>query len=317
MKINGLPVTLVSFFFLFSFFACNEDEAPAIQPSADMLLLSGEGATETIAFAGSDWLIAGIRPENETYRIYGAVYDASGELVRENTELSLTGLGRLESVWHDKGFSITRETPEKLEIEVYENASSEEFCFILLLQSQEEKKEITVRQGRSAGYRFEKIEYALLPGSQQKVFAQAGFFTFHIQTNSGTNLVKYNPLQNEKDYMQFECTDRNAFGWMQNEPVEVPVPAGAFRNELFFNSEKATYQDALIRFPLKFTVSEVPINPPSGESKCHFEIEYEEFKASYRLYIKNKATGNTKSYEGVFMRKYPTGSFTLVWDSVQ
>lgn len=306
---------------LLSFFACcfmsceNNDTEEQIIPSVEDLSLSGEGESALVTFTNPNWQITAVSTLDKSFQIWGNVYDSAGKLIRSNTMLALDGLGKLESAWSDCGFVIIRDNFNTLKVDVQENSGEEDFGFIITLESGTEMKEITVNQSKSEGYSFEKIEYTLIPGSCKKVWYPNGRFTFRNQTGQEAGIVRYDPFQNQNNNLSFESEDRRAFSWLKDEEMDVEVPGGVWNGELFYNREKIPYRNIITKLPLNFSVGEVTINIPIGNSKCHFELEYEEYKAAYRVFVKNRKTGVEKVYEGTFVSSCPNGLYKLVWDS--
>lgn len=306
---------------LLSLFVCclaacddQDDVQEQIIPSVEELVLSGEGESALISFVKPDWQITAISTLDRDFQIWGDIYDTEGKLVRSNALLALDGLGKLESSWTDCGFVITRDNIHTLKVEVLENSGEEDFGFIITLESGTQMKEITVSQGKSEGYEFEKIEYALIPGSYKKIWHPNGHFTFTNQTGQASELVRYDPFQNQYNNFTFESEDPQAFTWLKDQLLEVEVPGGVWNGELFYNHEKVPYRNMTTKLPLRFSVGEVPISVPQGNSKCHFELEYTEYKAAYRIYVTNKKTGVEKIREGIFTSSSPDGTYKLVWE---
>ena len=315
-KIGGkmLGILLLSFL-VYCFTACDDNEAQEqIIPSQEELMLSGEGEAALISFAKPNWQITAISTLDKDFQIWGDIYDPNGKLIRSNAMLALDGLGKLESSWSDCGFAITRDDFNTLKVEVSENSSDTDFGFVIVLESGSEMKEITVNQSQSEGYAFEKIEYTFIPESYKKVWYPNGRFSFSNQTGHASELVKYDPFQNQYDSYTFESGDSQAFGWVKDETVDVKIPGGVWNGELFYNHETIPYSNSTTSLPLKFSVGQVAIKVPLGDSKCHFELEYEEYKAAYRVFVKNRKTGVGKIFEGTFVSSTPTGTYELVWN---
>lgn len=295
---------------------CNKDDDNSkIRPSVDNFILSGEGESVTVTFTNDDWEIMAVANILGGY-IFGNVYDIDNNLLLKSEELKLNGTGYLKAEWMNKGFIISRIEPKKLGITALENTSGDDFGFIVLLRSGEEIKKITVSQGQSLGYVFDKIEYTLIPESYTKSWIMNGFHEFEYPTggNYTPESTLFNPLEFEKDILLFLSDSRQAYAWMEDQVVKVKVPYSVRDNELYYNSEEVTYQIDAHRLPLSFSTKDYVINPPKGYSECHFEVEYESFKASYRLFIKNRVNQKIKTFDGTFTRRHPTSRFRCVWD---
>lgn len=311
MKTMHLFKLVLLFMLITGFTSCNNDTVTTIPP-INNLSFNGEGGARSVTFGDDNWEITGI--ENiKGGSIFGNIYDDDDNLLKENVELKLTDTGRLKAEWLNKGFTISRIAPKRMDIDVIENTSGDDFGFVIYLRSGEQTEKISVYQEPSPGYEFDRIEYTLIPESQINIWNKGISYEFNYSTNI-PDTIKCNPMENIKDCLLFECSSPQAFTWMEEGRIEVLVPNSAYKNELLYSSEKVPYQNKMISLPPNFPVEEYAIIPPAGISKCHFEIEYIEFKASYRLYIKNKSNQNVKTYDGLLTRKYPTGSFRIIWD---
>lgn len=298
------------------FTACgSEDTEETMIPPVEKHRLSGEGESVLVSLDNSNWQIVGVTTIDKSFAIFGEIYGPDGKLICSNTQLTLKGLGRIESVWTDQGFVITRDNFHTLKVEALENSTDKDFGFTILLKSDTETKEIIINQGQSEGYSFEKIEYTLIPGSYTKVWYKNGFFNLSNHTNQEFEMLKYNPFQNQSDNFTFDSDDSRAFACVKDEALSVEVPGGVLHGELFYNHEEVPYKHQTVKQPLKFSVSEVPIKTPMGDSQCHFELEYEEYKAVYHLFVKSRKTGVEKKFEGTFTSSTLNGSYKLVWDS--
>lgn len=297
--------------------ACSRDDESNEKEffhSVGNISFSGEGDSALISFPNENWEIAAVLLPDKFSPIWGDIYASDGKQVRSNTQLVLSGLGRLEAKWMDHGFVITRSSLNSLKIEALENSDEEDFSFVITLASGGKTKDILVEQGRSAGYSFERIEYTLIPESYKTVYKQNGRFTFNIQGETKPG-VKYNPFQNHYNNYTFISDDHKAFVWTKDEALAVEIPGGVLDGKLFYNRDSIQYQNSTSKLPLRFPVAEVEIDMPVGESECHFELEYEEYHATYRIFAKNKTTGAEKVFEGTFISSCPNGIYQLVWDS--
>lgn len=75
-------------------------------------------------------------------------------------------------------FRITRSGSDQLLVEVFENGSGDDFGFVVTLASGTRTRDITVTQGRSDGYVFERIEYVPVAESSARVWREGGRFPF-------------------------------------------------------------------------------------------------------------------------------------------
>lgn len=293
------------------FIGCDDkDNAPGgIRPSVNNLTFSGEGDSATITFASGDWKIIGVM--NGRTGIAGKIYDENYKLQDENVRLELDATGYLKC---DDHFLISRTDPLSLKVEVFENLTNEDYNIVIMLQSGDQIENIYVFQSQSLGYDFEKIEYTLLPDSYKKTWYSSFInMEYSLPPNSSTTDVYY-PFQMEKDMVTFNTDTYKPFMWIQrDQTVLVDVPHGVYQGELYYSSEKAIYSNRSVYFPIAFPDKEYLVTPPEGDSKGYIEIEGVEFKASYRIYIRNRVTQKIKTYDGILRRRYPTGNANTVW----
>lgn len=313
MKLLHRSISLFFVILAFLAAACTTDSenTPRLQPSAEGLVLNGEGTSEFITLSTADWRIAAIKTLDASYQITGKAYDADGKLLRTNTNLYLDGMGKLISAWDDHGFVITRSDQQTLKVEVMENATNSDFNFVIVICSDTETKNIKVKQARSAGYTFQQIDYVLMTDSYKFVNQENGHFTFHNQTEK-INTVEYNPMQNQWNNYGFESIDPKAFTLIKDQ--EVQIPSGVINGKLYYNGETIPYNNTTQKFPLNFSMKEITIHIPKGDSKCFFDVEYEMYKATYHLTLKNRVTGKLKIVDGTFSSMCPTGTSKLVWN---
>ncbi|MCD7899576.1 MAG: hypothetical protein LUH22_06805 [Bacteroides sp.] len=92
--------------------ACDKDES-FIKPSTSTINMGDEGGEIEITLNDIDWEIAGVLKKTVHYEefIYGIAYLPDGTMICENHKLYLQDLGKLETLWDNKGFSIVREIP--------------------------------------------------------------------------------------------------------------------------------------------------------------------------------------------------------------
>lgn len=144
--------------------------------------------------------------------------------------------------------------------------------------------------------------------------ARRGPFSFSNHTGRVSGPLKYDPLQNHCESFTFVSEDPKAFSWMGETSVEVEVPDCVCEGELVFNGRTLPYRNETATFPARFSVDEAVVWIPAGESRCHFEVAYDEFRAVYRVFVRNRNTGAEKVFEGVYTSCRPTAFYRLVWD---
>lgn len=110
--LRGLMVCVLCFFTA----ACGkegDDPEQGLTLSGERFSLSGEGESVRVRVAAGngEWKIVSVSARDGAQRIWGNVFDAAGNLLRDNVMLALDGPGRLESVWSDHGFGLRGPAP--------------------------------------------------------------------------------------------------------------------------------------------------------------------------------------------------------------
>lgn len=145
--------------------------------------MEGEGGEVEVLFTHPYWEVARIINRNGNVSISGDKYSLTGSLIRENSILQLDTLGRIDAFWSNKGFSIIRNNYKTLKVVLRENSTGEDFNFNILLEADNESKEIQVNQKKSLGYTFKKIEYKLEGSDGDSVFVRQGTsYSFNVQS---------------------------------------------------------------------------------------------------------------------------------------
>lgn len=304
------PKVIVLLFCILLITACSNDDEPTIKPSVRSIEMEGEGGETDILLNIEDIIIAGVINKNGNMDILGEVYTADGKVTR-NTKLELTGLGKVESIWKDKGFRIVRNTPSQLKVIVEENNTDEDFNFAIVLQSGNELTEITIRQKKSQGYTFDKIEYSIQKDDSDSIYTIKGSRSYTFDISSPMEISTF-PFLNLNKQSFFESSDKNAFTWYDTSRVEVKVPSSIYNNEIYYNGDKSKYSYGTDTRPTQLTEVETKLNVPIGKSHFYFEIQYRKRKVSYFLTLINNRTKSPKTIEGKWIEIAPTGTYTLI-----
>ena len=304
------PKVIALLLSIFLITACSNDDEPTIKPSVRSIEMEGEGGETDISLNIEDIKIANIINKNGNMDIFGEVYTPDGR-VTKNTKLELTGLGKVESIWKNKGFRIVRNTPSQLKVIVEENNTGEDFNFAIVLQSGNELTEITILQKKSQGYTFNKIEYSIQKDDSDSIYTTKGSRSYTFDISSPMEISTF-PFLNLNKQSFFESSDKNAFTWYDTSRVEVKVPSGIYNNEIYYNGDKSRYSYGTDTRPTQLTEVDTKINVPIGKSHFYFEIQYRKRKVSYLLTLINNRTKSTKTIEGKWIEIAPTGTYTLI-----
>lgn len=304
--------SVLALLFLSSFLAsCNIDERPVLGPSVTLIEMEAEGGETEVVLTGEGWSVAEIVNSNGDVNISGDSYSPDDQLIRENRPLTLDGLGRMEAQWINKGFRIVRETDSTMKVILEENTSGEEFSFVIILQSGDRQKEVTVNQKTSQGYRLDGISYRLMEGDGDSLFySRSSIVIHHIQTPSEFSFSPFNGI-NVSNQSYFEGMPYHQSFWQEDNPILVKVPAGIYDNEIYFNGEELQYSSISTTRPHGFEDIMETVVVPAGTTHTYAEVEYRKRTLSYTLVLTNNRTEERKTIEGKWVEIAPTGKYNV------
>ena len=235
-------------------------------------------------------------------------------MLRENYFLSLSGLGKLESFWQNKGFIITRNSDNSLLVNMLENGSGENFDFAIVLKSGNETKEIAIYQKKSQGYKFESIEYFLNEGDGDSIFIRNGTtFQFNIQTLTNIKIYPFTGEYGEKK-SYFSSLQDDAFVWTESDSLMVKAPSDIWNNKLIFNNGKVLYSSNITKRPFDFINVELSVDVTPSTKQIYTEIQFRERKLSYTLNLINNRTQEKKIIQGKWIEIAPTGKTEVIYN---
>lgn len=309
MKMKNLCYLILLIFCMIGVSSCESDEN-SISPSETSVTMEGEGGEFEIQLNSDNWRIAEVINKNGDVRIFGETFTLDGKKVRENSLLELEGLGSLEAFWYDKGFSITRDYPEKLKISLKPNATGKDFSFSILLQNEKDTREIIIEQKVCQGYGFDNIEYFLDEGDGDSLFWQkAVTFKFSYTTPSTISFGVFGGVDiMNKSY--FESNDPYAFIWVAKDSIAVAVPERYYDGELFLSGEKRVY-GAITKILPTANDRMINLEVPAGKIQFEKHLEWRTRKVSYRLTLKNLRTDEKMSVVGKWIETTPTGNYKM------
>ena len=297
---------------LFCLFSCIDNpETPDISPSVDQIDMEAEGGIQQVDFSSGDWKIERIENVKSDSRIFGDIYSLQNERVSENALLELEGEGRLEAIWPNKGFVITRNAQDKLEIVLQENSTGEPFGFRIILSSETGEPIISVSQKASQGYEFTEIEYYVGEEDGDSLFWKRG--TTLKLTVPNSQEIEFTPIGGVDPSSSYLFTSEypDAFVWIKSDSVAVKLPAHVQDGEIYYADEKGIYTEYLQSKLSEFTAFKETITVPSGYSEFRSEYEMRRRKLSYVLTLTNNRTGESKEIEGKIIQVAPTGNYTI------
>jgi hypothetical protein len=315
MKNRKLSRTFIGLFLAIGFISCNSDdtEMSTIQPSTNLIEMEAEGGESEISFTNGNWTIAEVRNNDGNVHIFGDIYSPNGERIQENKTLTLEDQGKIEALWNDKGFSVTRETSSSLQIKLIENSTGKEFNFSLVLNSGQEFKKINVVQKKSQGYQFKSIEFSLKEEDGDSLFIKKGIINkFNVQQSLDFTFSPYEGLDSNNT-SRFESREKDAFVWLKNDSILTQIPTRIENDKIYFNGEKRIYSNVSSIHPNGLEEMKT-ITIPVGESSFTTEIEYRKRKVSYQLHLINNRTAEEKIIEGKWIEITPTGEYSIEWN---
>ena len=294
-------------------FSCVEDpEGPKISPSVDQIEMEAEGGVQQIDFSSAEWKIERIENVKSDSRIFGDIYSPENVRVSENVLLELEGEGKLDAIWPDKGFSIVRSGQDKLEINLMENSTGEEFGFRVILSSASGESTITVSQKASQGYEFKEITYYVGDGDGDSLYWKRGS-TLKL-TSPNSQEIEFTPIGGVDPTSSYIFTSKSpdAFVWLKSDSVEVKLPAHFQDGQIYYAEDMGIYTEYLQSELSEFTNLKETITAPAGYSEFRSEYEMRRRILSYVLVLTNNRTGEEKEIEGKINQLSPTGEYKII-----
>lgn len=313
MKYITIFLTILISFYFYSC-ADNKNELNLINPSISVIEIEGEGGEVDVLFTNPNWKVAGIINRSGNVGISGDSYSLDGSLIRENHALRLDSLGRMDAIWTNKGFSITRNSYTSLNILVEENGTGKNFDFAIIIETDDESKEIQVRQKKSHGYAFKDIEYRLDKNDGDSIFLKQGpSFSFDIPSAQNFSFFPINGTDMLRTSF-FKSCEKDAFVWTETDSLLVRIPSDILNDKLYFDGKKSIYTNVSIRNESEHSKQMRTVPLPSGKSNFFVQVEYRKRTVSYALYLVNSRTKKEKVIKGKWVEYAPTGICRIVWN---
>lgn len=298
MNIYKFKGILIGLFLSFALTSCsNDDEVSSIKPSTQLIEMEAEGGATAVSFSSANWYIAAVLNHNGDVNIQGETYSQDGELTKENSSLSLEGQGKIEALWNNKGFIITKNSPSSLKIWLKENSTGEEFGFTVIIKSGGEVKEIEVFQKKSQGYEFDSITYSLKEEDGDSIFVKKGttVYNFNIPEPQEFSFSPYGGID-VHNQSTFHSNEEDAFVWLKKDSIMLEVPTDIHNNKIYRNGEKSLYSEYSTKKPHGFEAMET-VTVPAGKSAFFTEQEWRKRQVSYKLRLINNRTREEKKVD--------------------
>ncbi len=306
-------IHLLLVFFLFStVISCRKQNEPDRAPSPTFILMEAEGGEEVIDLGSEGWQIVSVVNKNGDLRIFGDIYTADGQMVRENSLLELEGPGRLDGTGFNRGFDIVYDH-DQIHVALVENGTDDVFRFAIVLKKGDEIREIVIEQKVSEGYTFQEITYALDEGDGDSLYRKTGSrYQFNLVTPQQVSVSPYGGVDVLRS-ASFESGDRDAFVWIRKDSVRVPVPLEIRDGGIGLSGPKDVY-GAVTREPFHAAGAVAFIDVPAGGAHFSTTLEWRRRRLSYKLTLKNNRTAQLKEVTGKWVEESPTGKYVIQKD---
>jgi hypothetical protein len=307
MKLRILPFVAP---FIGMFIACENPEEPAITPAVNQIEIAGEGGEYAVELGIGDWQVVRIVNNNGNQRMFGDSFTTDGEIILRNRPLELDGFGSLVSSGSYRGFVISLESVGVLNIALQENGSGSPFSFLIVLQSGDQTREISVDQAISAGYSMDGIEYFLDTDDRDSLYMRnlVATYQFNLTSPREVEISPYNgPNIITNSY--FKSDDPDAFIWLARDSVGVSVPVEVYGGDVFLSDQKQIY-GGILSEPYKPEVM-VAVSLPAGVYKFGTDVEWRHRTVSYKLTLTSNSTGESKEVLGKWVETSPTGKYEI------
>lgn len=292
--------------------ACSDNDDRDTPSGTSPIVMESEGGEVVVDLARDDYSIDGVMYVDGNYRhnIFGEIYSAEGEMIRENAVLCMPGTGQLESVWSDHGFRIIRDDLSLLKIKLDENITYSEFKFSIVLKAGTETREIEVLQKESSGYTFDKIEYSLKPDDVDSLY-----FTEGIPNIYHSDILfdlTYNPFDAVDMSRRFYFVSDNphTFEWMGEHTTPVTVPDRVISNQIIYKDDKFPYSSE--KTAEKCTSCQdyrTTVSAIKGSVMITTRIQFRKTTVSYLITFINNRTKLPKQVGGKWIQIMPTMVF--------
>lgn len=299
-------LTLIFFLALVS---CQKTADREITPDIILFEIVGDGCESTAELGAGDWRIIGVINKEGDKRMFGNAYTLEGELISENRPLELDGLGMLESFGENRGGNIIHQVPGSIHVSLPPSGSGRVYSFVIVLFNGHETRGIAVEQPQSAGYSFERIDYYLDEGDRDSIYVRrnAAEYAFNQSTAQSISL---NPIAGTSTVNSFfESDECDAFSWLVEDEVEVPIPANIFEGDISFSEQKRVY-GAISNEPYESNMT-ITLPTPTGQSRFVSDIEWRHRRVSYELTMTSKSGGESKVVLGKWIETSPTDVYEI------
>ncbi|MCH7414287.1 hypothetical protein MM213_12375 [Belliella sp. R4-6] len=302
---------LIVFTLLFLVVGCISQNEPEDEYTVIQLDFDGEGGLETVELGSNGWDVVTIENKEGRLRIFGDVFDLNGELVSENRQLELFGLGSIVSSTNYVGFEIRHQTNGVLEIKLKENASGKPYGIVLMLQNDNNSKRIYVDQVESAGYDFEGIEFYQGEDDGDSLYMRNNIHRYEFDFLE-TRQLEVSPFVGTNVIVNsyFKSEEMNAFIWFESDLVEVETPSEIIDGSIYFSDRMSIYSKNPSSIPYLPNLM-VTIEAPAGKSIFTNNIEMRKRKLSYKLTIKSRSTSEIHEIVGKWIETSPTGLYRI------
>lgn len=285
----------------------NEVFIDEFEPEVTSFTLDGNGDTVVVDFPSDKWDVGAVTTASGLY-LSGRIYDADGNLLVQNQDLALTGLGRLEYGSEYMNFTVERRGPRSLSVAIDENMQTGPAQIISVwVGNAYEQHPIEFEISPGERYEVDSVCYALEPGSVETNLESDKVLSFMnlLSHPWETQVVIHS---SEKRWGTFQKEAATDLRWLASSTVEVPDSVSGGR--LVFGGT---------RVPLAFQPQQIPLDMPDVQKSvtigpmCSAAIstvlEYRHFRAYYTVYATQPRNGKRRTFSGTYSGQAFTGVF--------
>lgn len=284
-------IYFVCTFMILALFSCSQENESSITSVTEMMF-EGEDSVAVIPTKTANWNISCV------YNPDGIpIYDING------IPLHLKGLGEISSSW----FKITRTSSTGFKVEVSENFDAGTRGLVIELSQGIITEDVTIRQKRSEGYTFYKIEYTMEDGdgvseSTQQVRQLSTVIV--NKTNTPQKMVVY-PYQDVKTSSVFTSDDATAFSWASGGEVDVKIPAYISHGSIFFSDKLMKYSKENVTDQNNLIEQMVDVAPMTKTTAQIQTVKMSKMQVTFNLTLISRRTKAEKHITGKWYQETP------------
>ncbi|MEG0994186.1 MAG: hypothetical protein RSE51_10145 [Bacteroidales bacterium] len=302
----------INLLLLFLSSACNQEVfVDRLEPVANRLQLSGEGDTAIVRISSSDWfLVRAVLDTPHYYDLFCNKYDENDRLIEADVRLAdawIDDKGKIVVEGEYIDLTLKRTSDKELQVIVGTNFLETDLQIQIEFWDRYMMFPLTLTQAVSAGYVLDSIVYTFLPSSYHTYLVE-GKSRIHVNNNSTQPIsFSYYVFSGETGTVRFKSDNQKAFYYLKELENKVVYPQTVVDSELVLSNDKISFESSSQQRPHPFEDVMRTIQIPVGGCEIVPFLEFEEYKARFSLYVKDKRGGTQKCITGIFESKMPTG----------